>query len=339
LYKQPVRLLSILLVLVFLASCNAEVTVVVATATAIHLTPTETLTASTPTPAPAVTDVIPEISHSMRPADTAPEPLKLVYDVTSSGSAAPYGDSFRANLFERPFLEDMTYVPDLDIASFQVSEDADWYYVSIQLQGPDPNNPVEIHYGVEIDTNADGFGDFLIWAHPPYLTEWDIIPVQVFSDTDHDTGGISSARSDATFEGNGYETLLFDGSSATSTDPDLAWMRILAGPGATVEFAFKKSLTGPLFLLGVIADAGLKDVSMFDYNDRFRERRAGSPIRDDINYPLGQVFAVDNTCWEEIGLRNLQYVPKLCPATPGPTATNRPRPTELPAIIPPTSYP
>ena len=46
-----------------------------------------------------------------------------------------------------------------------VSSDATWWYVSIQLVGNDPNNKLGIDYGVELDTNHDGFGDYLLFKH------------------------------------------------------------------------------------------------------------------------------------------------------------------------------
>jgi hypothetical protein len=255
--------------------------------------------------------------HLMRPEDIVPVPGVLVDDVESSGTGAegraPYGDSLDLNRFERPFLEDMTYIPDLDIHKFGISQDEDWYYISIGLIGNDPNNAVGINYGVEIDLNADGFGDYIIWAHPPYTTIWDTGTVEVYEDSDHDSGGVSSKESDAVFNGNGYETLIFDGGSQQNADPDLAWVRLLEGQNATIQFAFKKPLSGPSFMFGVVSDAGLRDVSRFDYSDYFTEADAGSPVKGKPNFPLGSLYAVDNTCWEAYGFKSTGYEPKVCP--------------------------
>jgi hypothetical protein len=275
----------------------------------------ETVTLETPTFAAP--------GHLMRPADVATAPRSLVVDVESSGTGAegraPYGDSYKINRFERPFLEDMTYIPDLDIHKFGISQDEDWYYISIGLIGNDPNNAVGINYGVEIDLNADGFGDYMLWAHPPYTTSWDTGTVQVYEDSDHDSGGVSSKESDAVFNGNGYETLTFDGGSPQNTDPDLAWVRLLEGQNATIQFAFKKSLSGSSFVFGVVSDAGLRDVSRFDYSDHFKEADAGSPVRGKANFPLGSLYAVDNTCWEAFGFKSTGYEPKVCTAPILPT--------------------
>ena len=136
----------------------------------------------------------------------------------------------------------MTYVPDLDILSFQLSQDTDWNYVSIQLVGNNPNNSLEINYGVELDLNDDGYGDYLVWARPPYTTQWDTSTVQVLKDTNHDTAAWLTDR--AASSGNGYDTVVFDGSSNRSADPDLAWVRMVDGGHANIQFAFKKSGIG-----------------------------------------------------------------------------------------------
>jgi len=302
-------------------------------------------------PAPAVTSSLPSaggtpavqpavvpatLTHAVTPSTAVPSGT-LVYDVVSQDTApdrrAPYGDSYDRNLLERPFLQDMTYVPDLDVVTYAVSGDSDWWYVSVQLIGTDPNNQLGIDYGVELDKDHDGFGDFVIWAHPPYTTSWDTAPVQIFADNNHDTGGRSAEKSDAPITTDGYETLVFDG-VAGGTDPDVAWVRMNAGPQAAVQFAFKKSWSGTVFMLGVLADAGLKDPKKLDYVDRFTSVDAGSPVRDNKNYPLKALFAVDNVCRSPFGFKPNGYEPQLCPTT-APPATKKPKPTSEPVLPPP----
>ena len=272
---------------------------------------------------PAVAEVIPVTGHLMTPAEIAPAPGKMIDDVESSGTGpegrAPYGDSYKLNRFERPFLQDMTYVPDMDIHKFGVSEDQDWYYLSVRLVGNDPNHALGIHYGAEIDLNADGFGDYVIWARPPYTDQWDTGNLHIFKDSNLDAGGLSAIQADAVFDGNGYDTLVFDGSAHENADPDLAWVRMTEDPGAMIQFAFKKSLTGPFFMMGVISDMGLKDVSKYDYADHFTEADAGSPVRSNKYFPLGSLYAVDNTCWEAYGMQTTGYEPKLCQPIVQPT--------------------
>jgi len=261
----------------------------------------------------------------------------VVYDVESSLTApekrAPYGDSYDINRLERPFLQDMTYVSDLDIVTYSVSQDADWYYVSIELIGTDPNNSMGINYAVELDTNSDGFGDYIVLAVPTYSTEWSTANVKVFADTNHDTSGLSADKADVPAPSDGYDNLIFDGNGGTGDDPDLAWVRINASGDATVQFAFKKSLAGSRFMYGVLADSGLKDVSKLDYVDRFIESLAGSPVKDKKYYPLNELFAVDNTCRDFFGFKPNGYEPMLCPGTQ-PNPTNRPT-SVVPTVIKP----
>ncbi len=315
--KNQILYLCIVSTLAINVSCTPQSitsTPVMQTATSttlVSLTPPSEATKAS-TPALIITEVIPVTGHLMKPAEVAPVSGKLTYDVESSGVAAPYGDSYKLNRFERPFLKDMTYVSDIDIATFNLSEDADWYYVSVELRGNDPNNPIGINYGVEIDLDFDGYGDFIIWAHPPYRTTWETNTVQVIKDSDRDSAGLSSLQSDTVSDGNGYDTLVFDGGASQTEDPDLAWVRANEDPRAVVQFAFKKSLTGSFFMLGVVSDAGLKDISKFDYNDHVKEADSGSPVKDNQYYPLGSLYAVDNTCWEAYGVLTTGYEPKLC---------------------------
>jgi hypothetical protein len=296
----------------------------------------QSATATPPAEIPVTSTMV--ITHVVTPA--APRGGKLVYDVDSSGTApekrAPYGDSYDNNRLERPFTQDMSYVSDLDITNFTVAKDNDWWYVSIKLVGTDPNNTLGINYGIELDTNHDGFGDYLIWAHPPYSDQWDTAPVQIYQDKNHDTGGLSATKSDAPFNGDGYETLIFNG-SVGGTDPDMAWVRINAGANATVQFAFKQSWAGTVFMLGVIADAGLTDPGKLDYVDRFSITEAGSPLKDNQNYPLKALFLVDNTCRDAFGFNPTHFEPQGCPVAPTPTP--RPKGPPPPADTPVPTIP
>jgi hypothetical protein len=284
---------------------------------------------ATSTQAPSATDTAtaPPVLHQLMPSDVNPSGT-LYYDVDSSGTGTQHrttgGESYDFNLFERPFTQsDMTYVPNLDITSFQLTAGGGWYYVFINLNGNNPNDPINIDYGVELNKNKDGFGDTLIWAQPPYTTEWTTNGVKVYSDPNHDTGGASSEKSDANittgapYPGDGYETVIFD--QGKGSDPDLAWVRIDPKDPAIVEFAFKTSLVGNSFMWGAWADAGLKDPSKFNYNDRFTFAQAGSPIASNPNYPIKAIYAVDNTCWAAYGFKPTGYEPHICPSNAPPT--------------------
>lgn len=316
--KRPYSFFIILIVAIL--SCNLPSGGTPTTAPEVLPTEANTATlapvADVPTASPTAAVV-----HIASPS-VSPSAGGLIYDVESSGTApekrAPYGDSYDINRLERPFLQDMTYVPDLDIVTFSVTEDDVWFYVSIKLIGKDPNNALGINYGVELDTNHDGFGDFIIWAQPPYNPVWETVNVNIFADKNHNTAGLSADKSDAPINTDGYEAQIFNGGPGDA-DPDMAWVRMNTTPDATLQFAFKKSWSGTVFMLGVISDAGLKDVAKLDYIDRFKEEEAGSPVKDKKYYPLKALFAVDNTCQEAFGFKPQGFETRLCPrAAPTP---------------------
>lgn len=327
---NPITLFSLALIFVMLA-CNLPVA---ATTTPGGATEAGTDVSSTFTPEvqvePATATITPsptsepptstqQIPHSLIPS-TNIKPGKPTNDVVSVDTAvegrAPYGDSYKANLFERPFLQDMTYVADLDIISYNLAYDEKFYYVSIELVGANPNNDIGINYSVELDIDADGFGDYIIAAHPPYNVDWSTDNVQVVQDTNHDTGGLSAERSDGPLPGDGYDTVIFDGGRGDNvTDYDLAWVRVNAGSKATVQFAFKVGLAGSKFIYGVLVDGGLKNYGDLDYVDRFSEDQAGSPVRDNKYFPLKALYAVDNVCREAFGFKGTNQEPQRCKAS------------------------
>jgi hypothetical protein len=319
---------SLILIFIMLA-CNLPGTTVGQTAVPIPVTATEelpTISASatpadlatstvTPSPTPELPTPTLEIFHSLIPS-TNIKPGKSINDVVSADTApekrAPYGDSYDINRFERPFLQDMTYVADLDIVGFNLAYDEKFFYVSIQLLGTDPNNDIGINYGVELDLNADGFGDMIIIAHPPYDVDWSTDNVQIVQDTNRDTGGLSAEKSDAPLPGDGYDEIIYDGGRGEGDDPDLAWVRVNAGNKATVQFAFKRTWAGTRFMYGVIADGGLKSIADLDYVDRFTEEEAGSPVKSEQFYPLKALYGVDNVCREVFGFTGTEQEPQRC---------------------------
>lgn len=281
------------------------------------------------------------IAHQVTPSNNPPLGAR-VYDVISKDTSvekrAPYGDSYQINRLERPFSQDMTYIPELDIVTYRFSQDSTWTYVSIQLVGSDPNNPLGINYGVELDINADGFGEYVILAKPPYIPSWSTGNVQIYTDKNHNTSGKSAEKSDAPVETDGYETLVFDGAAGVGDDVDLAWVRVNAGIEATVQFAFKKTFPNKWYMLGVFADTGLKDVGKLDYVDRFTEAEAGSPIRGTKNYPLKELFSVDNACREALGFTPTGYEPQLCPRDEPTHQPDKPGITPSPVVCQRPSY-
>jgi hypothetical protein len=287
------------------------------------------------TPPPLVA-TINASQHAAVPADVTAAG-KLYYDVDSTGTApehrAPYGDSYNINLFERPFTQtDMNYLPQLDLLTFQLGEDDTWYYASLDLSGGDPNDESGVNYGIELDIDHDGFGDYLIWTYWPYTTQWLAETVQVYQDTNHDTGGASAEKSDAPFPGDGYDKLVFD--HGQGADPDLAWVRLNPHVSAGIQIAFKKMLAGSSFMWGAWADSGLKDPSKFNYNDRFTEEEAGSPEKSEKYYPIKAIYEVDNTCWAAVGFKPTGYEPHLCPSLEPQPTKRKPAPTAGPECPP-----
>jgi hypothetical protein len=282
----------------------------------VSVTPADLAPATqSPSPTPDLPTPTIEVLHSLIPS-TIVKPGKLIQDVVSVDTAAqkraPYGDSYDINRFERPFMQDMTYVADLDIVSFNLAYDEKFFYVSIELVGTDPNNEMGINYGVELDINGDGFGDMIVIAYPPYSVDWSTDNVQIVEDTNRDTGGLSAEKAEAPLPGDGYDEVIFDGGRGEGDDPDLAWVRVNAGSKATVQFAFKKSFAGTKFMYGVIADGGVKSIADLDYVDRFTEEEAGSPVRDQQGYPLKALYGVDNVCREVFGFTGTQQEPQRC---------------------------
>lgn len=285
--------------------------------------PTSPPVSAPPTDLPptVVLDEPASIAHLLFPGESGGLGVPS-YDVESNGTApekrAPFGDSYNLNLLERPFARDMTYLPELDIRAFSAAADDTWVYVTIELIGNNVNRALGIHYGVALDIDRNGYGDFLVWASPPYNRDWTAINVQVFADQNGDSAGLSPLKSDAPFQGDGYETLIFDITQGIGDDPDLAWVR-QAREGNLIQFAIKKDLTGTQFFIGVIADAGLKDPGRMDYVDHLTEKDAGSPMRANVNYPVNELFAVDTTCHAAFGFVPTGFEPKVCPRIIPPT--------------------
>ncbi len=330
--NNSVVLFSFMIIFVMLAcnmpgiTANQGVDSVPATATDLPVVSASATSADVPvatvfapSPEPTLEPELPAptlaVSHLLVPAAIV-KPGRLINDIVSVDTAAekraPYGDSYKVNRFERPFLQDMTYVADLDIVSFNLAYDEKFFYVSIELVGTDPNNDLGINYSVEFDTNADGFGDMIIIAYPPYNVEWSTSNVQIVQDTNRDTGGLSAEKSDAPLPGDGYDEVIFDGGRGVGADADLAWARVNAGDKATVQFAFKKAWIGTRFMYGVVADGGLKSIADMDYVDRFTAEEAGSPVRDQQEYPLKALYGVDNVCREVFGFTGTEQEPQRC---------------------------
>ena len=287
--------------------------------------------APTPTLIPAATSsvqaaVIP-ITSGNDPVQKGSPPSNLpakrsdqAGDINSSVDAtkkmSPSGsDVFVNNLYERPFNANSmdTYFPYIDIVNTQGYIDDTWGYATITLSGNDANGKLPAKYGVELDLNKDGRGDWLIIASNPTSTQWSTQGVQAWKDTDGDVGGALPIVADkVTSTGDGYETLVFDQGKGNN-NPDGAWVRISPDDSKTVNIAFKLSMLGGTksYAMGAWAGTDLNP-AMFDYNDHMNHIQAGDPNPAIQLYSIKTLSEIDNTCRLAIGFVPTGKEPGLC---------------------------
>jgi hypothetical protein len=286
---------------------------------------------TTETPTPTET-----VAHRRTPG----EPGAVMYSMgdfsskaSSAYKAASGGDYFVTNLYERPFTaEEMEYLPGIDILRADIGKDGTWLYMTIRLEeAPEPG----ARYGVEVDAEMDGRGDYLIWTEAPAGTEWTTDGVQIWEDGNNDVGGIKPLRTETGWTGDGYEKLAFD--AGRGEDPDAAWARISPGNPKYVQIALLQEAIGNdlEFLWSVWADIGVQKPEWFDYNDRLTVSQAGSPMKGQADYPLKALAAVDNTCRMSFGFTLIGDEPGACPVFQ-PTATLTPTrtPTATQTTVP-----
>jgi hypothetical protein len=279
------------------------------------------------------------VVHQQTPGEP-PGSVSMINDPTDTALAAEHrvnsGENYVVNIFERPFDQNMqTYYPDLDIAKTGYSKDATWVYMTITLVGPDPKRGgLPGVYGVEMDVNKDGRGDYLVVVTAPTSTSWSSDGVKVFADPNHDVGSIHPIQSDpANPASDGYESVLYD--QGKGTDPDLAFARIAPNDPHTVQLAFKWSLVNSsAFTWGAWSfDPGMFHPDWFDYNDHFTPAQAGSPVLElKQYYPPKALYLMDNTCRWGAGFIPDASIPGVCPVPVPPT----PQPGHVPATPGPT---
>jgi hypothetical protein len=305
-----------------------------------------TLQAGAPTiPAPADTlaVVTPEttptapIVHVTMPGEPG-FAARFMTDRSSSALAAEHrtiADDFFNGVLERPLtLPGMEYQPYLDLTRGEISAGGGWIYITLFLEGSPPAG-ASANYGVEVDLDLNGRGDWWIFGAAPATTAWTTDGVLAYRDANHDVGAANPVKSDAPGPtGDGYETLVFN--AGAGTDPDAAWIRLAPSNSKNVQLAFKHSLIAgdPEFLWGIWADAS-PQAAWFDYNDHFTLEQAGSPLIENSNYPLKELSAVDSTCRWGYDFNPIGDEPGVCrvPATPTPTKTPTKTPTRTPTQI------
>ena len=245
---------------------------------------------------------------------------------TAGQKRANGGDYLNQNLLERPFTAgEMVYRPDVDLVRVEISQDQTFYYFMLHLSGVNSEtNMLSAYYGVELDISRDGRGDLLLWALGDGSTEWRITDVFVYQDANDDVGGSRPLLAEApNYNGDSYEKLLF--SPDHLNDPDAAWKRVDPADAKVIQLAIKKSVLGnaTAFMWNAWADDGVKDPTRFDYNDFFTLTEAGSPIGGASDYPLKDLYLVDNTCRLAYGFEPTGNETGLC-YVPEPAATPEP---------------
>ncbi len=293
------------------------------------LAPTEILQEPTPTSEP-------EIVHKDLPGAPIGKLMQTVYDQVDENTAVKKqafgGDDFRNGKYERPFDQEMNYLPLADLVSVQLSrEDPLWVYILFKVNKPFSIDPsANTHFAVELDKDINSRGDLLIVTGIPKSTEWSTESVLVLTNPDMNVGGVTVVRPDGNLsKGRGYYTEIFN--NGKGDDPDLAWSRLSKIDPAIVQIAFKNTLTGGAkgkFIWLPWSDAGMLDWSLFEFNDHFTFSQAGYPIKEDAqNYPLKALWGVDNTCREPSGFTPTGPLPGLCenydpPPSRGPSSNS-----------------
>jgi len=231
-------------------------------------------------------------------------------------------DIFDTNLLERPFTTQvMDYQEYLDITRTELSMGPPWVYVTIFLEGPPPAGS-EAAYGVEIDLDIDGHGDWLILADAPPDSTWTTDGVRACRDANGDVGGPTPMISDSPHAArDGYEDCVFD--SGYGIGPDEAWIRRDPGHADRIQIAFLYSLIGNdgEFMWGAWSDESIKDPAWFDYHDHFTLIEAGSPASESSQYPVKAMASLDNTCRWGYGFIPTGSEPGVCYIPPTPTPT------------------
>jgi len=318
---KSIKLLIFFVLLTFIAStmaCNVPTNAT----SPVEAPPTEAATLP-PTEAPIQPVLIP-IEF---PAERSSHAGDYDSSTTAAKNTAPGGDRFTLGRFERPFNANTmdVYFSQLDIVDTFVYQDDTWIFGRIQLNKLDSSSTVASKYALELDLDRDGKGDWLVLTSAPQSTDWSVVGVQVFEDTDKSVGGQSAMYTDAGAGGNGYETTVFD--SGTGNDADSARSRISPSDPNTVDIAVKRSVLGnpERYLINMWAGTSLLDPALFDINDHFSHEQAGAADKGlNIFYPIKQVFELDNSCKMAVGFQPKGNEPGLCelfiPVVPGATS-------------------
>jgi hypothetical protein len=223
------------------------------------------------------------------------------------------GDYFLEGRYERPFTSvQMDYLPDVDIQTATIAADNDFYYFTITLKDFDPaENRLTGSYGIEIDRGLKGRGDFLVFGRD-FGEEWSTQNLAAYIDQNRDVGGLNPWIANEGHTGDGYETAL------EFADDKVAYARLAPGGVPAVQFAVSRALLNGAyeFLYGAVADRGWQNPGRFEYNDFIGPTAAGSPILLAVNYPVRDLFGLDNTCRRAYGFAPVGTIRGMCTSKP-----------------------
>ncbi len=261
-------------------------------------------------------------SDPNKPGDIPNVKVQTVHDQTNEKTAGDKfafgGDVFNLGWYERPFDQNMGYLPFIDLSKILMTrEDPNWVYVKIFMAAPVADGAEsKPWYGVEMDTDLDNRGEFLLLTGIPAGTEWATDSVMIMSNSDNNLGGSKPVLPDTNLsEGKGYDTEVFN--AGKGDDPNLAWARISPDDPKCIDLAFKSSFIGGAkgkFLWLTWSLVGMQDLTKFEFNDHFTKADAGSPLKEDKDmYPIKGIWGVDNTARIPSGFEPGGLMPGLAP--------------------------
>ena len=266
--------------------------------------------------------------HTLVPG-TATGKEQVIHDQVNTSTAeqkrAFGGEQYSVGRFERPFDQDMKYLPYLDIVkSTMQRDDPNFVYVTIQVTEPlDKSLDKPASYGLELDPNLDGRSEFLLLAARPKSTEWSVVGVNVWKSSSAEKLLAADGPSIPVTGSAGFDMNLFE--AGKGDDLDLAWARLSPDKPDTVEIAFKNSLIGGekgKFVWRPVTDGAAYPTTVYDLNVSYTLEQAGSPIGDSMFYPLKDVYAVDSTCRVASGYEATGKEAGLCPLPPPPARSD-----------------
>lgn len=284
---------------------------------------TEVSSTNVPTQLESPTEAL--IEHVLIPVNLPIDRSSNAGDYDSSTGQFPGGDRFTFGRFERPFNADTMdiYFAEIDIIDTSVFQDETWIYGKIIVKGNETNS-LSGKYALELDTDVDGKGDWLVLASAPTSTDWTTAGVQVYEDANNDVGNASAMYTDENAISDGFEAVIFN--QGKGDDPDSAWVRISTEAQNIIEFSVKRSVLGnpEKYLINMWAGNSL-DPSLFDINDLFTHEQAGAADPGlEIFYPIKGVSEIDNSCRMAVGFQPVGTEAGLCEVLanslqPGPT--------------------